>query len=286
MSIELIVAGLAGCLFGGIAAYSGWKRRKMHQLITGTETTKIQQISDEGRVKIEGQIVGSGDEDDAFTSPISQTEQAVFTAWEVEEWNEGGNRSSWDTLASGVYSTPFVIDDGTDQIRVSIEDRVYEGNDWLSIDDSVATEGTTVDGVTCDFDSFPALEVDAESESPEHIRRFFEGESGLSEQSGSIRNLVNVGNAHGDRRYHEGILTAGDDVSILGHVRAEDDATTPLQPEEAVITPAKDEPFVVSDHQEDALTDQLGGYRSRLVGGALVIVLSIVVIGAGLPSLF
>lgn len=286
MSTELIIAGLAGCVFGGLLAYTGWKRRRTHQLITDTETTDIQQISDEGRVEIEGQVVGPADGNSGFTSPISQTEQTVLTAWEVEEWDEGGKRSNWKTLASGVYSTPFVIDDGTDQIHVSIGDRVSEDRDLLPTDRSVATEGTAADGVTCEFESFPAVEIDAESESPEHIRRFLKGESGLSEQSDSIRNLVNVGNAHGDRRYHEGILTAGDDIYVLGHIQADDGATTPLHPEEAVITPAEDEPFVVSDQHEEALTAQLGGYRSRLAGGALVVVLGLGMIVAGLtPSI-
>ncbi|SIR46828.1 E3 Ubiquitin ligase [Haladaptatus litoreus] len=208
-----------------------------------------------------------------FSSRSAQNPDTLLAAWEVKEWSESGGTENWQTLASGIRSVPFVVNDGTGEIRVDIGDRVDDGTDWLPNERAIANNGTAVDDLTCIFKDWPVTEVGAESETPQYIREFITGESSVGEQSGSITNLVDVGNSHGDRRYYEQTLSPGDDIYLLGNVHAERGATTPLQADDAVIEPVDGERFVISDRDEDELTNELSGNyrRSLALSGGLVV---------------
>jgi hypothetical protein len=225
-------------------------------LVTETPTTDIRNISSEEQIELAGEISGPVDSD-GFTSPIGQTDDTVLAAWEAEEWDESGDHGGdWRTLASGIDSTPFHLNDGTDQVRVAIENRA--------------------DDVVREWGEFPVVEtVGVDDDSSAHIEEF-ESEHDVSEQSGSVTNVVDVGNAHGDRRYSERALGSGEEIYLLGHARAADGATTPLHPENAVVTPVDDGTFIISDLSEDVLTDQLStSYRLWLAGGASAVILGI-----------
>ena len=258
--VDLVVVGVG--LFASVvglgACLTGWRKRKHHRLITETPTTDVRHIDSEGQVELAGEIDGTAD-GDGFVSPIGRADDTVLAAWEVEEWNESGDHSNWQTVGSGIDSTPFRLSDGTDQVRVAIEDR----------DDDVIRE----------WEEFPVVEnVGVDDEPPEHIETF-EREHDLPEQSGSITNVVDVGKAHGDRRYSEQALGPGDGIYLLGYARAAEGATTPLHPDEAVVTPVDDGAFIVSDLTEDALTDRLStSYRLWLAGGAIAVLLGIGVV--------
>ena len=284
VDLLLVGAGLVAGIVGLVFAYTGWLNRKQRRLVAETGTTEVRGIDEEGRVEVKGEVVTDGG---AFTSPIGRAD-AVLAAWEVEEWNERGDTSNWRTLASGVYSEPFRVDDGTGAVEVSLTDRVSgESESLLSLDSTVANDGVAVDNVTCEFEEFPVVEeVGAESEPPEHIRSFVAGERGVSGQSGSITNLVDIGNAHGDRRYAERALAPGEEVYLLGHAEADAGATHPLHPEDVVLTAGDEEPFIVSDHAEDALVDQFGsGYRRSLAVGVALVVAGIAAVVAGATPL-
>lgn len=282
MSTDMIGAGLVLGLLGIGVAYQGWKKRRQHQLVTETPTTEIRSIDDEGRVELKGTVTGPADDEEGFVAPISNEDGTLLAAWEMQEWSEHGDHSEWNIMASGVHSVPFLIDDGTDSVRVAIEDRADGGTDWMPSDRGLASEGTAVDGVVCEFEEFPSVTIDAESEPPQHIREFVKGETSVSEQTGSITNLIDVGNAHGDRRYHEQTLRKGNDTYVLGHVRANEGATMPLHPEDVVVTPDEEEKFIISDQTEAELTDDLGGtYRFFLAGGVVFVLVAVGLVVAG-----
>ncbi|EMA40991.1 GIDE domain-containing protein [Halococcus hamelinensis] len=284
VDLALVGVGLVVGVVGLVFAYTGWLNRKQRRLVTETGTTEVRGIDEEGRVEVKGEVDA---DQGVFTSPIGQSD-AVLAAWEVEEWNERGDTSNWRTLASGVYSEPFHVDDGTGTVEVSLTDRVSgESESLLSLDSTVAGDGVAVDNVTCEFEAFPVVEeVGAESEPPEHVRSFVAGERGVSGQLGSITNLVDIGNAHGDRRYSERALGPGEAVYLLGHAEADADAPHPLHPEDVVLTAGNEEPFILSDHAEDALVDQFGsGYRRSLAIGVVLVVVGIAAVVAGTTPL-
>lgn len=259
----LILCSLIPGGIGILLVVKGWKKRKQHQLITGLPTTDIRTIDSEESTEFRGEISGPVD-GDGFISPIGQADDTVFAAWEVKKWNEGGHNSGWEVLDVGLDAVPFYLDDGTDRVRVEIVDGSDIGS-WQ-------------------FDPF-IEEVDVDSDPPAHIRTFVQNE-GLSEQSGSIANLVNVGNAQGDRHYSEWALGRGDEVYLLGHVHATEGATTPLHPEDVIVTQAADEPFIISDLSEEEVTHRIGTtYRLMVACGAVAIVLGVGLIVAGMTPL-
>lgn len=286
VSIILVIGSLIAVSIGLMAAYRGWQKRKLHQLITDTPTTEVQNIDSKGRIELTGEI-SSGADSDGFASPVGQRDNTVFAGWKAEEWNERGDHSSWKTLASGIHAEPFYLDDGTDQVRVAIDDQANGGSRWIPTNRSIASEGVSPDSVICEFGDFSVVsEVGAESESPAHIKEFVRGERSLSAQSGSITNVVDIGNAHGDRRYSEGTLGLGEEIHLIGHAQATDGAATPLHPEDVVVTPGDGGQFLISNLSEDALIDRLStSYRFALVGGAVAIVIGIGLLVAGTTPL-
>lgn len=263
----LVVSGPVIIIFGLVAAGIGWHQRKQYQLIAGTPTTDIRNIDSEGLVELKGTISGSAD-GSGFVSPIGQTDETVFAAWLVQEWNEHtpNSGSNWKLLASGTDSETFHLDDGTDQVRVVVEDHPTVTQ---KIEDPVIEE------------------VDVESETPAHIEEFVQETPDLSEQSGSITNRVDVGNAHGDRKYTEWTLGLGDEIYILGHVHAAEGATTPLHPEDAIVRLTDGEKSILSDMSEEELTLRGGtSYRLAFAGGAIALILGVGLIVAGTTPLF
>lgn len=285
VSILLVVGGIIAGIIGLAAVYYGWQKHQQHQLITETETTKIESIDSEGQVELVGEISGSAN-GDGFASPVGQRDDTVFAAWEAEEWNERGDHSSWRTLATGMRAEPFHIDNDTGQVQVAMDDRSSKKG-FLSRRWSLASEGVAADGVVSEFEDFSvAEEVEAESDSPAHIEEFVGGEGALSKQSGSITNIIDFGKGHGDRRYSEGTLGTGEEIYLIGHAQATDGASTPLHPEDVVITPGDDGNFIISNLSEDALTDRLGtSYQLSLAVGVVAIVVAIGLFVAGTTPL-
>jgi hypothetical protein len=132
-------------------------------------------------------------------------------------------------------------------------------------------------GVVAEFEDFPVkAEAGAESDSPAHIEAFVRSEGTLSTQSGSITNLIDIGNAHGDRRYSEQSLGLGEEVYLIGNAQAADGTTMPLHPEDVVVTPTNDGTFILSNHTEDALADRLStSYRRVLAISVVAIVIAV-----------
>lgn len=288
VSIGALGVGLVTLGIAGLVGRLGWRQQRRHSLVAKTPTTDIRSIDDEGLVEIKGRVKCQ----EPLQSPISDQE-SVLAAWEIEEWDERGNTEMWETRASGVSANPFVIDDGTGEVQVEIDDRVAgedAGGTELSLGpidfNRLVASGVTVDNVYCSFDRFPVeTTVPPDAEPPERIAEFVEGESGVSEQTGSITNVVDIGTEHGERRYYEETIEPGQEIYLLGNAEATADATYPLGNDDVVITPPADGDgsMIVSDQSEDALVSDLGSYKLAFgVAAAIGLVgLGFLVVGAG-----
>ena len=289
MSSFLLIVGVVLLLVAGFAAVHGRRQHRRSALVAGTETTAIRDIKEEGIVELKGTIRA----DDPFDSPI-QGEQSTLSAWEVEEWDERGDSEMWETRAAGVYTTPFELDDGTGRVRVDIGDYVSDPSSGTGIDeiqvgaidiDRFLSNGVTVDNVLAALESFSVeTSVPPDAEPPERIEEFVQAEAGVATQTDSITNILDFGNKHGERRYYEGTLGPSDDIYLLGQVRAAQDATYPLKPEDVVVTVPDSGQLIISDKSEDELVDSFSQYKYAY-GGAIAAAgagLVAIAIGAGL----
>ncbi|KTG09008.1 hypothetical protein AUR64_14490 [Haloprofundus marisrubri] len=288
MSSILLVAGIVLLPIAAFATVYGRRQHRKSTLIKDTETTDVRDIKEEGLVELKGTVR----EDDTFDSPI-KGEQSVLSAWEVEEWNETGDSEMWETRAEGIYATPFGLDDETGYVRVEVGTHVKDASTGTGIDeiqigpinfDRYLSNGVSVDNLLASLSSFSVeTTVRPDTEPPERIKNFVQGESGVTTQTDSITNIIDFGNAHGERRYYEGTLGPGDDIYLLGQVRASETATHPLKPDDVVITPPEDGQFIISDKPESELADSFSTYKYAYAGALIAAVSGIaaLAIGAG-----
>lgn len=245
--VQLLVELVAGPL---LIAF-GWDQATMARRIFRTPTSKTNDLAG-GPVEVKGRIDRAADE--PITSPFAQSE-CVLADWTVREWNENGDRESWNVVARGVRATPFYVSDDHGEVLVDLGGATGPAKDDPALLDpdlrrSIEGEETVEVGVS---DDDPV---------PEHIRTFVREHDSVGEQTGSVTNAVDVGNAHGDRRYAESRLAEGDEVYVLGE----------YDPEAHAVTAPDDEAMLVSDEPEWRL---LG---SRTVLAVLSISLGVVLL--------
>lgn len=285
------IFGAVFVAFGaGLSTY-GRRRRTYYRLLADTPRTDVRQIDEPGLVELSGEVVPADDVADGsvpFDAPLSGTAETVVAGWRVEEWSETGDRSRWKTLASGVDTVPFVLDDGTGRVLVDPGSRAERGGllgrirDLGELQDSVEVGDTTVD-----FRTLPTVrEIGAQEDTPPDIRAFVDEKPSLSQQTGSFTNVVDIGNAHGDRRYREATITVGDEVYLLGPARAREGArsTARLHPEDAVVAPAPDDedPFVLSERSEAEILAATRSSRLAIGFGAVMVLLGLVLVAIGI----
>ena len=117
------------------------------------------------------------------------------------------------------------------------------------------------------------------------------GERAVGRQTGSITNLVDIGNAHGDRRFSQGTIRAGDEVYLLGYARprdgdereraADDPVSVRLRPGSTVVTPppeGEDGAFIVSERDEQRLLSESRWGRAVLVAGLFAVVVGLALV--------
>lgn len=274
-NVAALFIGIVLLGFAGLFGRRGRRQHRRRALVTGTPTTEIRTLDDEGVVELKG-VVDAGE---TFRSPI-RNDESVLSVWEIEEWDESGTTDMWETRATGIYAAPFVLSDETGDIRVDLETRVT-GEDGGHTDielgavdlDRVLSSGVSVDNVLCSLEDFSVeTTVPPDAEPPDHIADFVRGESGISEQTDSITNIIDIGTAHGERRYYEGTIEPGQEIYLLGTAEAASDATYPLGPNDVVVTAPEngDGSAIVSDRSEDELVSELGAYRFAYAAAAVV----------------
>ena len=286
MSTFLLVAGIVLLIIAGFAAVYGRRQHRRSALVETTETTDVRDIKAEGVVELKGTIRA----DEPFDSPI-KGKQSALSAWEVEEWDERGDSEMWETRATGVHTTPFELDDGTGRVRVNIGDYVSDPSSGTGIDeiqvgpidvDRFLSNGVTVDNVLAAIEGFSVeTSVPPDAEPPERIKEFIQAEAGVTTQTDSITNILDFGNKHGERRYYEGTLSPSDDIYLIGQVRAAEDATYPLKPEDVVVTVPDSNQLIISDKSEKELVDSFSQYKYAYIVAILTAVTGLAALVAG-----
>ncbi|WP_323676832.1 hypothetical protein [Halorubellus sp. PRR65] len=273
-----VLFSIIGLVVGGIATVWGYRRRAYHQVISGTPTSRVLDVDEPGLVELKGEVAATGDDAGTMQAPLSG-DTCVVAGWEVDEWNEGGKNSSWHEIAEGYDSVPFLVDDGSAEILVRPGSDADASN-WTSnisldgLDDSVA-----VDGVTVDFQHLRVEhQLDPDDPTPARVEEFERRAPGIDAQTGSVFNAIDFGNAHGERKYKEGIVQPGDSVYLLGAVEPADGDARPdrrLRPEDAVVTPAGDDEFILSTRSEEQLLSKSRYGLPAMVVGAVVMAASV-----------
>lgn len=288
MSTVLLIGGIVLLVVAAFAGVFGRRQHRKRALVDGTETTDVRDIREEGLVELKGTVAAA----DPFDSPIAN-ERSALSAWEVEEWNERGDSEMWETLATGISAAEFELDDGTGRVRVDVGDRVDDMSSGTGIDevqvgpvdvDRLLSNGVEVGDVHAALDGFSVeATVPPDTAPPERIETFVREEAAIPEQTDSVTNVVDLGNKHGERRYYEGTVGDGDDIYLLGRVRAVEDATYPLGPEDVVVTPVDATQFILSDRSEAELVASFGQYRYAYAGAVVAAVLGLaaLLVGAG-----
>lgn len=286
MFIILLIAGVVLLLIAAFAAIYGRRQHRKHALIEDTETTDVRDIKDEGLVELKGTVCA----DDPVESPI-KGEKSTVSVWEVDEWSEREESEMWQTRAAGIYATPFELDDGTGRVRVNVGDHVNDTPSGTVIDDiqlgpidvdQLLSDGVTVDDILAALDNFSVgTTVSPDTDPPERIREFVQGEAAIRPQTDSVTSALDVGAKHGERRYYEGTLGPSDDIYLLGQVSAIEDATRPLKPEDIVVSPPDNGRFIISDKSEAELTESFSQYKYAYAGAIAAAVAGVVAIAVG-----
>lgn len=224
--MEMLLPALAigGLSFGPYIGYLAYRNHEQYRLIAGTETTPARDVDPESTVEVAGHVA---EDARTFASPVSET-PCVLCAWRVDTWSERGEMSIWRPTAVGVTSVPFPLADDTGRQPIEIGDYARDVTSlrnmvglFTSGTDAVKV-GISFDGVTVDMTSWYAREeVAPDEEPPDSIAEFVASTEVVDPASGSITNLVDVGNKHGRRRYREAFLRPGDSLYVHGTTDAE-----------------------------------------------------------------
>ncbi|PSQ39198.1 hypothetical protein BRD13_04015 [Halobacteriales archaeon SW_5_70_135] len=265
---------------GGYGLHFGLQRRGPYGLVTETPTTEIRQLREPGLVELKG-TARETDDHGTFESPIGRR-SCVFAAWSVEEYQSSGKHSSWNTVASGVRSVPFAVDDDTGRVTVAPGDHVDAAGLLTGTGDAAASDGVTAGPVLAEFDSFPrVVETEAGEAPPPEVRRFVAGEGVVDEEPDAP--LLDIGRSHGDRRYYERTIGPDDRVYVLGEATARNpDAVGSFRTEDLVVRPPEST-MVVSNQREQALVRQLRLYKLGVVGGTVAVAAGLLLLGGYTP---
>lgn len=294
VNLAALLGGLISLAIAAVVGGYGRRQQRRRALVAGTPTTEVRTLDGEGLVELKGEANAG----ETFRSPI-RGDESVLSAWEIEEWDEGGETEMWETRATGVYAEPFTLDDGTGEVRVEVGDHVVGDPSGFQISDVQLgpidldqrfSSGVSVANVLCSFERFPVeMSVPPDADPPERIAEFIQGESGVSPQTDSVTNLVDAGTKHDERRYYEGTIEPGQEIYLLGKAETTADATHPLGPDDVVITPPEneDDSLIVSDRTEEALVSELGRYRLAYAATAVlgIIGVGLLLVGGGVVSL-
>lgn len=299
--VHPIVGFIAGFVLflGTLVTYIAGKQWMVYRRVARTETESVGSIDAEGRTAVEGRVVPAGEE--TASAPITG-DDAVVTAWRVEEYTRtSDDDASWVPIAKGVEAVSFRVDDGTVGIPVAVPTHQVDaetgeyplGNGVAP--DLATNDGIAIDRVLLEFESFPAVEVDVEEETPQGVASFVaerpivpEGRNvedrGIIEdieEMDAFQEHVETGDIPypGDRRYYEGVIEPGATVYVQGRVES-DESRNRVDPERATIVPPPDDPMVVSTQTAAELRAEFGGSRRALVLGGVMVVGSILTLGS------
>ena len=141
-----------------------------------------------GPVEITGTAVPD-DDAGTVTAPFTGSECLAYT-YEVEELRSSGKHSNWETLDQGQAGVDFVVDDGTDRVRVN------------------------PDGADVRFESH-SVTVPPGTELPDRLAAYVERTPGVDAQDGTVNLLVTELSVGNRQRFTERRLDAGEQLWFL-----------------------------------------------------------------------
>ncbi|MEF8783377.1 MAG: GIDE domain-containing protein [Haloarculaceae archaeon] len=238
---ELLIALVGGFFFGLYLVYDGFNKWQTKRLIQDTPTETIRSMA-VGRTELDGVAKSV---DDTVEAPFTD-EECLHIDWEIEEWRKDTNDDDyhWETIARGVRSVPFYLDDGTGKVPV----RATEGDPTYEISDANRWRTTVGRGRS------PPTEV------REFIQRHdsrYDDTSFFEEPVDALTDLVQseeIGSANRKRRYSQTILPDGSSVYLLGSAIPRDSAEGGQDESLLEITRTESlDKLLVSDRSEDEL---------------------------------
>lgn len=260
-------SGVPLAIAGALALYHGWKQRQVAALVRETPRSDVGDVRSPGVVRVRGAVVPKT-ETESFASPVGGDEECVLAAWEIEERYDAAKSRSWEPAAWGVDAAPFYVEDGTGKLLVDVDDRVVgnETDDLFAPERLLATDGVSVDGLRCEFDSFDVrVETDAGESPPRRIAEFIDSTEGVSDEPMTRAPAVNAS----ERKYREGTLQAGSEVSVVGYAQPRRDAlVSAAGPGDLVVTQSDEATLHLSTRPMDGVSRGGGSVLfGVLVGG-------------------
>ena len=258
-----------------LSIYRGRKQRELSSVVDETPRSDITKVRSPGLVRVRGQIVPHAVQH-TFTSPIKGDEDCVLSAWEIKEMYDTPKTDSWERAAWGVQASPFCVDDGTEKIRIEIDDQIVgnETSDFFTPETLLAPKGVSTEGLRCEFESFEVhVEIEYGESPPRRVAEFLETTDGIS--SDSMATDLGVGVDASKREYLEQTLQPGDEVSVLGHATPRREAIeSTAHPCDLVLTQTEEATLHLSERSFDEIADGGGallfGVLTGIAGIALL----------------
>jgi hypothetical protein len=257
-----IAYAVVATLTGGWLIRKGFTRWRHRNRMRNTPTESVQALSI-GPSEIKGTAVTEDQE--PLRAPFSG-EDCVLAKYEIEEYDDEGDDSGWETVEDGTLFTPFYVDDGTGEVLVRPD-----------------TEAT----YDLDPEDWTETYVDSSGRGPKPIRQFVERQADLGFPGDSS-------GKDNDRKYRQNIIRDGESVYVFGtvHPRDSDTQTGASNADRLVVQKVDDdgalsEPmFLISDDNETNLTDRRRFALWRApVGGLFLVVAFFIVLGTFAPHL-
>lgn len=186
------VFGLASVVVGLFMVRTGRRMRARNEGIDGTETTAVGDL-EPGTARVRG--AASRIESEGLAEGVTVRGDALVTVFEAERYS-GGKGANWRTVYEERDAVPFVVDDGTGELRV---DPPTDGR----LDLAVA--GRT--------------RVGPGEDPPAPVQRLVDRESAIDEANEREVFGLQMGER---RRYTEGVVAPGDEVVVYGELRRDD----------------------------------------------------------------
>lgn len=237
---QTLVAGILTFAMASFAGYGWYDTRSRVRAMADTQTSTTQSLT-EGLVELEGTVVAP--ESAPLTAPLTG-EDAVLVDWEVV--TEDGDDESPDDRKAGRHAVAFSLED--DHGRVRIDPSNVEST---HISGANTTTSHQMDGTTLDEDLLDRVRAFDDDVRPDDDA--FSRQS--SEQMAFGARDHDEMDAHG-RRYVQRVLRPGDDVYVLG--------TATSQGNGEFVVHRGDDRFIISDMDEEAVTETLGENQTLL----------------------
>lgn len=234
---DLFKMAVFGFGFGLILIYKGVDAYRKSRLIKDTSTERVRSMA-VGRTELEGV---ANEIDTPLKQPFTDGE-CLYASWKIEEYTKDSDDDwSWDTIDSGAYTEPFILEDETGRVVVDAEtDATWELSGEL-------TRRWTISG----------------GSSPNGVISEFCSQQGVSSVDSN------------KRRYTQTVLPPATSVYVLGESTPYDvgeiESITDADQRLKIQRDAGSDRFIISDMAEEELASYYGKRAPLYAIGGLVL---------------